>query len=57
MSRSKKASGSGKTDARKNRLVEAIRFWALKELDLKESSIPGPEELKLYVVCLQPMLF
>ena len=44
---SHKASGSGRTEAKKDLLVQAIASWAREEVKFEEKFIPGAEELKL----------
>ncbi len=47
--RSQKTAGSGRTEAKKDVLVQAIGSWASEEMKFNDSSIPAPEELKVYV--------
>lgn len=39
--------GSGRMEARREQMAQAIALWARHELHLRERSIPAPEELKL----------
>lgn len=39
--------GSGRLEAKRERLAQEIEFWASEKMRLKKTSIPAPEELKL----------